>query len=140
MKYLLASLAVLAASSFASADEVPVGISVPLLKQVECMVRVVKSAPHTDQAKWGIKLPVKDWARPYVSWRYLGQSEPVEIRFDAHKQFENSRETVSFIAWFANGLEPTVKPPGWHREYWGADKIVDQWKATCAVKAGIGSF
>lgn len=128
-----------------AAEEIPARVPTRLAKQLDCMVQVVKSAPDTNQIESGISKEPMNLDRPYVSWHYSGSQGPADIRFDGLGTVDTSlREKLSYLAIFANGLQPEgpdgKPPPGWKPTDWGAGKIIDRWKSSCGTWASILSF
>lgn len=124
-----------------AAEEASTRIPARLAKQLDCMVRVVKSAPDTNQIESGVSKEPMNLDRPYVSWHYSGSQGSMDIRFDGQGTVNTSlNEKLSYLAIFPNGVEPERPPPGWKAPDWGAHKIIAQWKSSCGTHASILSF
>ena len=106
------------------------------LKDLDCMISVVRAAPYTKDAKIGLRTSDN---LPFIAWHYDGpDGGPADIEFDGGGQTLDSRKWT-YTAVFGNGVmpinEPNFKPP-----HWGADKIATAWRKRCGIEAGILSF
>ena len=108
------------------------------LKDLNCMISVVRAAPHTSDVK-SDRVRLNGTMQLVVKWHYDGPDGPIDLEFTSGaRNFED--RTLTYSAVFANGVQPGSPPPGWTPPDWGANAIVDSWKKKCGIEAGIVSF
>jgi hypothetical protein len=114
------ALAVALSSSWARADDLPESIH----REMQCMVEVLRKMPNIDQVQTGL-VPY-----PFVQYRYSGQGRNFgTITFYG----EDPKLPGYFMAFLPGGVDLALGGP----PTYGADTVIAQWKAQCAVSANI---
>lgn len=101
-------------------------VSSELRKDLQCMMRVLKSEPLVSEAHIGFTNN-DGWHHPYLAYRYRG----IGVAFDTYRNIDLSGVRYGFIA-NLNGLTTTA---GQKPDDLGTPAIIEKWKRDCGVDA-----
>lgn len=109
----------------AKAPRVPMSLK----KSIECMYKVLKTAPGVSEPKVGY-VTSDGWTHPFIEYRAAEHDSWLEpTRFDVRR---SGHHKYYFLA-----ILPGIVPPGGHLDFHVTDAVTQKWRTECKVDAVV---